>query len=648
MTDRLIPDDEVLARLLQDAGNPNMAPEPGYAEKLRATILDRLDAAESGATAGLSSSAKPVGGDSVADRTVGCHQSARESPPTISNGPTPFAQKRTPTMKRIVRLAVAASILVAAGIAIFWLTLGGSTSIALADVAHALGRLRTVTYDFTSEGKNPIDGVAPTTKSRGYFLAPSHERSELLTSTDDAKDTVGCVMILDCLAAEGLVLDPARKRAVAMHMAVPEKDRSTGGTAQMFGLIRQIVAEKNVDAAEKVELLGEKEIDGRRAVGFRRRTNSGDQTLWADPETAQLIRVDADMANVRCVMNNFRYNVELDPSLFSLEPPAGYTVENRDVAMPTEEDLVGNLRFVAEHNGGVFPAAIGFGSEEFTKALQAELIAEPQKLLETPEVQERMAEVMAQHAGDKAAGTKAWMNEWKKMTEPITQKIMQKRMQGVIFYGELTPENDSHYVGGGVKLGTPDRPILWYKPTGSERYRVIYADLSVKEATPDEVKGFPQTPEKSPAPTTDIPLPTSSEKGLIEMLRFYAAGQNGMLPPTLSIDDVESGIRAPLEEEIKAKYGSSSRESKTKAMQDPEFMKKIMDSGLRLLPGMEFLRGLTSENDLHYAGKDVKLDTPDRPILRYKPTGAENYRVVYADLGVKDMTPDEVKKLPNE
>jgi hypothetical protein len=47
-----------------------------------------------------------------------------------------------------------------------------------------------------------------------------------------------------------------------------------------------------------------------------------------------------------------------------------------------------------------------------------------------------------------------------------------------------------------VKLGTPDRPILWYKPTGADTYRVIYADLSVKEMAPDDVKKLPEaTPQ---------------------------------------------------------------------------------------------------------------------------------------------------------
>ena len=96
----------------------------------------------------------------------------------------------------------------------------------------------------------------------------------------------------------------------------------------------------------------------------------------------------------------------------------------------------------------------------------------------------------------------AIMAEIMKATMPIIQEqrknrcekqmpLMQKRMQGITFYTMLKPENDPHYVGGGVKLGTPDRPILWYKPTGAEKYRVIYADLSVKEMGADEVKKLP-------------------------------------------------------------------------------------------------------------------------------------------------------------
>src|SRR5208283_426504 len=93
---------------------------------------------------------------------------------------------------------------------------------------------------------------------------------------------------------------------------------------------------------------------------------------------------------------------------------------------------------------------------------------------------------------DQAAFMKAWMAEWMKMSMPLTQKLTQKFMQAQTFYMTLKPENDSHYAGKDVKLGTPDRPIFWYKPTGAAKYRVIYADLSVKELAPAELKNFPK------------------------------------------------------------------------------------------------------------------------------------------------------------
>jgi hypothetical protein len=70
--------------------------------------------------------------------------------------------------------------------------------------------------------------------------------------------------------------------------------------------------------------------------------------------------------------------------------------------------------------------------------------------------------------------------------------LQRKRTRGITFYVRLKPENDPHYVGGGVKLGTPERPILWYKPTGADKYRVIYADLSVKDMAPEDVKKLPE------------------------------------------------------------------------------------------------------------------------------------------------------------
>ena len=57
-------------------------------------------------------------------------------------------------MKRIAKIAVAATVLVAVGILVSWMVIGGgSTNIAFARVADALDSLRSATYDMTSEAK---------------------------------------------------------------------------------------------------------------------------------------------------------------------------------------------------------------------------------------------------------------------------------------------------------------------------------------------------------------------------------------------------------------------------------------------------------------------------------------------------------------
>ena len=153
--------------------------------------------------------------------------------------------------------------------------------------------------------------------------------------------------------------------------------------------------------------------------------------------------------------------------------------------MPTEEDLINILRLIARYNGGVFPPAMG-NTKEYMKAIQAVSMEKAAKFIKTPEGEKLAAKLKAQYGEDKAGYMKAWMEAMM----PFNQKLMQKLTKGMMFYNMLTPDNDSHYTGKGVKLDTPDRPILWYKPTGAENYRVIYADLSVKEMTPEEVKGL--------------------------------------------------------------------------------------------------------------------------------------------------------------
>jgi hypothetical protein len=191
-------------------------------------------------------------------------------------------------------------------------------------------------------------------------------------------------------------------------------------------------------------------------------------------------------------MSNFCHDTELDPSLFSLEPPAGYKVDRMEAKMPVEEDLLSTLRLIAEHNDGTFPSTIGMPSEESLKALEVASKAETEKRMKEPEIVKLREDLQAQYGKD----NDGFMKAWTKAMKPFNQKLTEKYVEGMRFYNLLNSENDSRYAGKGVKLDTPDRAIFWYKPTGAEKYRVIYADLTVKEMDADAVKEMPEAEAK--------------------------------------------------------------------------------------------------------------------------------------------------------
>lgn len=526
MNDPLDRDDDVLARLVHEAGDPSVQADSHYAQALRAAILGRTAA-----------------GESVGRET----RAVRETEATC-----PVAGKRQ-SMKRILKFAVAATILVAVGTLVSWLAIyGGSTSIAFADVAKALDNLRSATFDLTSEAMDDNGKPAATASGKGFFLAPSRQRVEMSTeiaadaaskaaaeaarrhhaadkqaaeaAAKAAADAIALVpktkmtqvMIVDSQAAQAIMLMPNMKMAVAMDMKkmYEQMKKSPGGTPpDLFEMVRRIVREESSGTGEKAKQLGKKAIDGRQAVGFsvhNAMNGLGDMTLWADPQTARPIRIEMAGelgAKFRMVMNNFRYDVPLDPSLFSLEPPAGYSTQTVDMTMPTEEDLLRTLRTVAEHNKGLLPRSLSMNKEVMEAVMGRQKLPMPVMDKSTQDrIEAEMNKIAAKYGGKEKLRAKHGtslppeiMADIMKATTPLIQEQtkkqmrqdmprIQKELQGITFYTSLKPENDAHYAGAGVKLGTPGRPILWYKPTGADKYRVVYADLSVKELTPDETK----------------------------------------------------------------------------------------------------------------------------------------------------------------
>jgi len=221
------------------------------------------------------------------------------------------------------------------------------------------------------------------------------------------------------------------------------------GTRDYVAFLRKVITDLQNNPDFEAEKLGEKEIDGQKVIGFL----AGEFTIWADAKTALPVRIEGQSSQLSIVFKNFQFNIpveELEP-LVSMDMPDGYTEQKKvfDMTTSTEQDLVECLRIWAELLlDGNFPEAIGM--EELMKQL--------------PQIEAKLGESVAS-------------------AEEGTQKGM-TLAQGMLFIMGL---KDQHYAGNDVKLGEADKAIFWYRPEGSETYRVIYGDLSVKDVAPENL-----------------------------------------------------------------------------------------------------------------------------------------------------------------
>ncbi len=253
------------------------------------------------------------------------------------------------------------------------------------------------------------------------------------------------IAIFDMEQSQMLSLIPEQKRGRLIDF----KNLPDEAPENYLTSLRNVIKELQDDPNASIDQLPDSMVDGRNAVVFRAKNAHGEVTVWADPETLIPIRLEETYHDLRLVCTGFQFDVELDPSLFSMDIPADYsTVSGQlDLGESAEKDLVEGMRIWAQVlEDNQFP-------EDLTAAAYMKVM---------PGVLERLKngtlKLSAQQKLDMALE-------------------MGRCMQ---FVGTLKPEQDWHYVGAGVPFGDANQPVCWYKPIGSETYRVVFGDLSVK------------------------------------------------------------------------------------------------------------------------------------------------------------------------
>ncbi len=62
--------------------------------------------------------------------------------------------------------------------------------------------------------------------------------------------------------------------------------------------------------------------------------------------------------------------------------------------------------------------------------------------------------------------------------------------------------------------------------------------------------------------------------------------------------------------------------------------------------GCEFIERLPEGSDYQYIGEDVKFGDANAPVCWWKPPGSKTYRVVYGDLSIRDVEPNDLPEIP--
>jgi hypothetical protein len=342
-----------------------------------------------------------------------------------ANGP--FTNLREKVMKnRITRFvaAVAAVVLALIGVGVLI-----DESVSFAEVVKPLLSAGTVELDIVvgDEKNGPIvHDVVVGSKIRRTF------------------SNMDTILIIDLDAARMLALEASGKSAAYVDIKGPVQE----GTKHYLGLVRNVLAEVEADPARKARKLGEKQIDGRTAVGFGVDGSDMSLTIWADPETSLAMRIEMTKGQARTILRNIRFDTAANQSLVSMDVPEGYTQQKAtyDMTQFTEQDLVASLKVLAEQ----------FGNGTFPDVLNTEVYMK------------------------QVAGLPAKISPLEISVKEKTEIGMQFG-RGMLFLQSLDYRADWGYTGKGVQLGDAQRTIFWYEPKGAQTRRVIYGDLSVKE-----------------------------------------------------------------------------------------------------------------------------------------------------------------------
>lgn len=385
--------------------------------------------------------------------------------------------ERRPAVIRILKLAAAAVIFLCVCLGVPFLDRHSDSGTAFAQLVEQIQKARTITWKITfhnhvisKDGRRTW--VESETREMAY-KAPGLYR-ELYHPT--GRGGIEHTCITDSVNLKSLSLVPQERRALVQQLAITTFDPR--------GPFTGILEHMNKPDLEWVGMRmtpnGKVNVFRR---AFKQQSDGGDWSydFWIDAKTKRLVAIQVPGADIydletdparnnplekewstmtsACyVQHDIDFDAELDDSLFSLDPPPGYSMETEQRAQVTEAQMIEYLGAMADYNSQTFPdQPYSIGSDRLNEVYdkpEADRTLAEQKLLDIVD-QFKMANLNLMPTGH--------------------------------FIEDHTVKGTFRYLGKGVKLGDADRIICWYKLKDTGAYRAVCGDLSVRDVAPADL-----------------------------------------------------------------------------------------------------------------------------------------------------------------
>lgn len=133
---------------------------------------------------------------------------------------------------------------------------------------------------------------------------------------------------------------------------------------------------------------------------------------------------------------------------------------------------------------------------------------------------------------------------------------------------------------------------------------------------------------------TDVPPVGEglAEEPLLTGLKVVAEFLDGVFPPAIELPKLQQALRQYI---------------KDNQLSEEEVQRRLLpvsDYWTKAVWYLNALRHQDQVKDLQYIGQGVRLGEAETPIMWWQPADSPTYRVIYGDLSVKDLQPDELPK----